>query len=352
MTTDEMEIDRFIVNDIRVGEDRRAIDPKKVEALAESIEIIGLQTPITVWTAGDDGGGHSAVHLVAGLHRLEAYKKLGLKLIEAFRTSGGELDRDLWRIDENLMRSDLTELERADHTARRAKIIRARKQLFAKSAKKASPNRPNEGQADFDKDTAAATGRSVRGVQADKRRGEKIAPDVQDAIKDTPAADIGVELDAIADLDPKDQPRAVARVNSGASKNFREARVFILGDAAADKARRKAVKIRIRQSNAEREATLVRIPNAEEREAMAVKASTAETLDEMGTYYEKEREELRRAGFVVGHSPGQQRDHSELGNLKTAWRCAADPARAAFVEWAADALRLGMKNRAGGGGGP
>jgi len=112
-----MEIDSFIVSDIRVGKDRRAVDPKRLKAMIKSIEDIGLKTPITVWTA-DNGDDHGAVHLVAGLHRLAAYKKLNRKLIEAFQTSGGELDRDLWQIDENLMRADLTAVERASHSRR------------------------------------------------------------------------------------------------------------------------------------------------------------------------------------------------------------------------------------------
>ena len=228
--TDEMEIDRFIVSDIRIGEHRRAIDPKKVEALAKSIEDIGLQTPITVWTADHDGGGHSAVHLVAGLHRLKAYKKLGRKLIEAFRTSGGELDRDLWQIDENLMRSDLTAGERASHTSRRGKIIKARKKLSANLANDSKGGPKDTGQVAFVAETAAITMKSIRAVARDKRRGDNIAPGVMESIKDMPAYKSGVELDALASLSWKNQPLAVERVNSGASKNIREAKAFIRGE--------------------------------------------------------------------------------------------------------------------------
>ncbi len=229
--TDEMEIDRFIVSDIRIGEHRRTIDPKKVEALAKSIEDIGLQTPITVWTAGHDGAGYSAVHLVAGLHRLEAYKKIGIKLIEAFRTSGGELDRDLWQIDENLMRSDLTAGERASHTSRRGKIIKARKKLSAKLANNSKSGPKDTGQVEFVAETAAMTMKSIRAVARDKRRGDLIAPDVMESIKDTPAYKIGVELDALASLRSSEQQReAVKLVESGASKNIREAKAFIRGE--------------------------------------------------------------------------------------------------------------------------
>ncbi|MCZ6847684.1 MAG: ParB N-terminal domain-containing protein [Alphaproteobacteria bacterium] len=239
-----MEIDNFIVSDIRVGEDRRVIDPKTVEALAKSIEDIGLQTPITVWAAGDDGGGHSAVHLVAGLHRLEAYKKLGVKLIEAFWTSGGELDRDLWQIDENLMRSDLTAGERAEHISRRGKIIKARKKLSANLANNSKGGPKDTGQVEFVAETAAMTMKSIRAVARDKRRGDNIAPDVMEAIKDMPAYKIGAELDALASLSQypapmvadSEQTQALRRVKSGASKTFREAKAFIRGEAVKQRA--------------------------------------------------------------------------------------------------------------------
>ena len=360
--TGEMEIDRFIVSDIRVGEDRRAIDPKRVEALAKSIEDIGLQTPITVWTMDHDGATHSAVHLVAGLHRLEAYKKLGLKLIEAFRTSGGELDRDLWQIDENLMRSDLTELERADHLKRRKEIIKAKEKLGGRNP----PTLTGRGHKGFAADAEHKVGMSKRRINEAIRRAEKITPDAQEAIKDMPAADVGVELDAIADLNSWDQGIAVGLVKSGEAKNFREAKAFLMPDheaRKADRARVREVRKRIRESNAEtmaravkraeqRRKTGVATPGFEEREEAAAKSDMADTLDEMATFFEKERAELRRVGFVAGDNPDQKREQSQLDSLKTAWRSASDTARGSFVEWAVDALRLGMKNRAAAGGAP
>ena len=130
------------------------------------------------------------------------------------------------------MRAELTDLERANYTARRAEIVRQRTE-FAKLAKTTpSAERAEKGQGHFEKQTAEATGRSVRGVQRDKARGEKIAGDVMDAIRSTPAANKGVELDALAGMSHDEQHQAVERVESGASENFREARDFIQGDEA------------------------------------------------------------------------------------------------------------------------
>ena len=120
---------------------------------------------------------------------------------------------------------------REDNTARRAEIVKCKIEL-AKLAKteKDLYERAYKGQTDFLEETAAKTGKSKRAVGRDKRRGEKIIPEVKDAIKDMPAADSGVELDAIASLEPDEQKQAVKRVKSGASKNFRGARDFIKGD--------------------------------------------------------------------------------------------------------------------------
>ena len=56
---------------------RKALDPAKVETLAESILENGLQTPIQVRRDKD------RYVLVTGLHRLEAVRALGEPTIEA-----------------------------------------------------------------------------------------------------------------------------------------------------------------------------------------------------------------------------------------------------------------------------
>ena len=56
---------------------RRDLDPGAVEALAESILEVGLQTPISVRRDGE------RFVLVNGVHRLEACKALGEETITA-----------------------------------------------------------------------------------------------------------------------------------------------------------------------------------------------------------------------------------------------------------------------------
>ena len=126
--TAKLHTGKCFVDAVDVGDRLRSINPEKVAALAESIDAIGLQQPILVWSPDDD-----TLDLVAGLHRLEAVKKLGWEEIDCIFVDMNDLDRQLWEIDENLCRADLTDLQRAQHTAKRADLVR-QKVVFAKSA--------------------------------------------------------------------------------------------------------------------------------------------------------------------------------------------------------------------------
>jgi sulfiredoxin len=67
-----MKRETFAIADIYVPAKRRAtLDPKRAQAIAESILEVGLQAPILVRRDGD------RFVLVEGLHRLEAAKQLG-----------------------------------------------------------------------------------------------------------------------------------------------------------------------------------------------------------------------------------------------------------------------------------
>lgn len=99
---------------IKIGPRHRELREEQVTSLMQSITKIGLKTPITVrQPIGEDD-----VYLVAGRHRLEAYRRLGLEEIEAFVIEGDDEDTArLWEIAENLHRADLTALQRDEHVA-------------------------------------------------------------------------------------------------------------------------------------------------------------------------------------------------------------------------------------------
>src|SRR5215469_7136722 len=115
----QQRVKSFPPDRIYVGRRVRSLNAERVEALIESIELIGLRSPITVriipQVAGDGTEEGSVPFLVTGLLRLEAVKRLGLEEIDCLIEPGSEVDAQLWEIDENLCRAELTELERAEH---------------------------------------------------------------------------------------------------------------------------------------------------------------------------------------------------------------------------------------------
>ena len=101
------------INEIKVNEGRRKVSPEAIETMVESIREVGMMNPITV----------TADHtLVAGLHRLEAVKRLGWKEVECKVMEADDLHAELAEIDENVVRSGLSELELCELLARRKKI--------------------------------------------------------------------------------------------------------------------------------------------------------------------------------------------------------------------------------------
>ncbi len=120
-----MELVRIGADFVRVPTGRRPVDMERVKALAESIDKIGLQTPVTVWMERD--GDNDVPHLVAGAHRVAACKMLGID-VDAFVTNADEIDRELWEIAENLHRAELTKEQRDAHIRRYAELLRAREE--------------------------------------------------------------------------------------------------------------------------------------------------------------------------------------------------------------------------------
>ena len=106
-----MQITKLKLTDITVKERLRGVDSEKVERLKESILRSGLINPITV------SGGV----LVAGLHRLTAFKELGLEEIDCHLVDDDELLKKEIEIDENLYRNELTVLEKGKMEAMKKK---------------------------------------------------------------------------------------------------------------------------------------------------------------------------------------------------------------------------------------
>lgn len=97
------------IDDIEIQRGRREVDPAVVKRLADSIENVGLRHPITVRKKGEK------YILVAGRHRIEAFKKLDREHIPSCIVSMTNAEARMWEIAENLHRSELSNVQRAEH---------------------------------------------------------------------------------------------------------------------------------------------------------------------------------------------------------------------------------------------
>lgn len=107
----ELRITYVQITNIFTGAKRRALTPKWIVTLAESMSAIGLVSPIEVVL---DGSGYL---LVSGAHRLAAAKQLGWEEIPCIVKSAEDLQSatqvKVREIAENLIRNNLSALDRA-----------------------------------------------------------------------------------------------------------------------------------------------------------------------------------------------------------------------------------------------
>ena len=97
-----MEIQIIEIDQVEIGPRLRSLDAAKVDALAESMAAIGLQQAISVWAPNSE-----TLELVAGLHRLEAARKLGWEDINCIFVDMDYLTRQLWEISARRRRRDI-----------------------------------------------------------------------------------------------------------------------------------------------------------------------------------------------------------------------------------------------------
>ena len=193
----------------------RTVDPETVSALADSIARLGLQSPIILRKHPDDPG---LLFLVAGAHRLQAVRDLGWPRIEALVVDGPEEEIGLIEIDENLIRKDLTPLERARFLAQR-KAIYAR--LYRQTGRggdrrSASYARDRahtpEPTASWAQEAADLIGISKRAVHRAVSIGAGLSDELADALAGTPIANREGDLFRLAQMSDKDKKRVLRRL--------------------------------------------------------------------------------------------------------------------------------------------
>jgi hypothetical protein len=205
------------IDKIVVPDGRRP--PRNLPALAEPIAQVGLLNPVTL-TPG--------YRLIAGGNRLAACRTLGWTHLPAVVVPLDGLRAELAELDENLIRHDLSALERGEALARRKALYEALHPETRPVSERGGPGRGRSGpktNADsasvfsretveevenptpsFTADVAARTGQSRRTVQTEVQIAERIPAGLRDSIRGTPLAHRKDDLLKLARLDPGRRP--------------------------------------------------------------------------------------------------------------------------------------------------
>lgn len=287
---------------------RQASRPQ-VDALVASIREVGLLNPITV--APTDGG----FALVAGMHRLEACRVLGMTAVPAITLDLDANQRIIAECDENLCAPTLTATERAEFTRRRKAAYEALHPETRHGGDRKSDQVANlatrSETARFTADTAASTGQSERAVQRDAERGEKVSDDALGMIKGT-RLDTGKYLDSIKNLAPEDQ---VAKVEADLAPSEPDEKQDTAPEAPVDPERRKLAKLTtdalidevlgLRANLADEKAKTASLKN--EREDLSAKLSEATSGEQGKVIGNLQRQLHQLKGRIAEHQTAAKR---------------------------------------------
>lgn len=198
------------LDDIEIAEGRREINAAAVKRLADSIEQVGLRHPITVRRRGE------GYVLIAGRHRIEAFRKLGREHIPSLIVSMTNDQARLWEIAENLHRADLTKLERDENVAEWIKIT---ERISSQSGTK-SVGRPESG--------VNAAARELGVGKTDAHSAVKVAAmsnEAKDAARET-----GLDNNRSALLDAASKPTVAEQVAEIHRRHTSGAKVIKIAD--------------------------------------------------------------------------------------------------------------------------
>ena len=200
------------LSEIVVHEGRRDINYEKVSELAESIKIVGLINPITV---------DKDNVLIAGAHRLEAYKQLGFDEIECVVLDCDKLRSELAEIDENFCRNDLDPISIGELAIRRDEILEA----LGLRAKRGDNQHIGGGEIisppRTTADIAKEIGVSERTLQHNKQLARDLTPEAKSVVREKNIPK--TEALKIARMKPEQQQVVVEKMATGDAKSVADA---------------------------------------------------------------------------------------------------------------------------------
>lgn len=201
---------------ININAGRREADPEAVQKLADSISKVGLLNPITV---------DQEYTLIAGLHRLEAVKRLGWTEIKCTVSNLEGLQAELAEIDENFVRKDLSDDEFRELLLRRKEIyeglhpeakatydggaFRGNQHQKVVAAKNAATTKS------FVQDTAEKTGKSPRTIRQVLQTAKNMTPEAKSIIQGADTKVTKSNALKLSRLAPEQQKEAAAQLVVG-----------------------------------------------------------------------------------------------------------------------------------------
>lgn len=206
----------------------RLVDRAYVEMLAASISETYLHQPIAV--ASTPGAGNRYV-LVDGENRLEAFKLLGRTMIPARIRDLTGVERRKHEIHANLIRNELTALDRTVFVGELAGIFAIENADARNGGDRKSKKWREQHQlanlanwSSFSKEAARRTGLAERSIRRTRELFGKLSPDAVALIRGTKVADNQAQLQALAEMEPGQQ-LAVAQAIAGGAGDIAKARV-------------------------------------------------------------------------------------------------------------------------------
>jgi len=208
------------ISEINIPKRLRELRKDNVENLAKSIKENGLILPIML---------DSNKNLISGLHRLEAFKLLGLEEIPCVITDEKDkLKLQLMEIDENFVRTDFSKIEKGEVLKRRKEIY---EMLYPEtkvgiagglasgiSRSKGTTDTVSSVQKSFAEDTAKKLGVSDRTINRYIQMVTKIDKNFLSWLKGTPISNQVRNLIKISRLSPEKQKELFIDLENELSK--------------------------------------------------------------------------------------------------------------------------------------
>ena len=208
---------RLSIKEIQVKEGRRSLDTCHVRELADSIREIGLLNPLTIDRDN---------FLIAGLHRLEAVKRLGWTEVDCTVSSLEGLAAELAEIDENIVRSDMSTLEYGEILLRRKEIYETLHPETKRGMRNGQTSKSDKMSfletKSFAQDTAEKLGVVPRTVERQIQTAKNLTQEAKEIIKNADKKISKKEALKLSRLEPEDQKEAARLLTTQQIRNMGE----------------------------------------------------------------------------------------------------------------------------------